>query len=461
MPAAASPASPAAVSHRHGAPAIAAITALMIAGLATAAMLLPALWNGFPFVFHDTGGYLAAFLDRELAFGRSALYGAFLAVGLPLGFWPSVLVQAGASVWVVLVTLRTHGVTRPAASLAILVLLAAGTSLPWVAGQLMPDVWAGLAPLAIYLLAFRAAGLKVAEKAALIALVAFAMASHMGTLALTAGLCAVLAGWHFAAARLRLEKPALKLPAFALAAGLVLAPASNHVIAGQFGLTPGGSNFLFARLLQTGIAAAYLDEQCPHPDLQVCPFRRLLPTTGDDWLWDAPSPLNQHLGGWRAFEEEAGRVVAGSLVAFPLAHVAAAIAGTAEQFVLLRTGEGFVSWAWNTHFEFERLAPQWLPAFKAARQQQHGFDIDATNIVHLPVAVLGILGLPLIVIAVRRGRLPIETATFASLVILTLLANAAICGALSNPHHRYQSRIVWLAPLAFALALARRLSRPG
>jgi hypothetical protein len=29
-----------------------------------------------------------------------------------------------------------------------------------------------------------------------------------------------------------------------------------------------------------------------------------------------------------------------------------------------------------------------------------------------------------------------------------------ICGVLSNPHARYQSRLVWLAPLALAAALA-------
>ena len=40
--------------------------------LALMALLLPAFVNGFPFVFADTGGYLARPFERALALGRSA-----------------------------------------------------------------------------------------------------------------------------------------------------------------------------------------------------------------------------------------------------------------------------------------------------------------------------------------------------------------------------------------------------
>ena len=50
--------------------------------LACAAMLLalmaPALWNGFPLIFPDTGGYLDRPVLGTLGMGRSALYGLFL-----------------------------------------------------------------------------------------------------------------------------------------------------------------------------------------------------------------------------------------------------------------------------------------------------------------------------------------------------------------------------------------------
>ena len=40
-------------------------------------------------------------------------------------------------------------------------------------------------------------------------------------------------------------------------------------------------------------------------------------------------------------------------------------------------------------------------------------------------------------------------------MLAALLLNAAICGALSGPHHRYQARVVWLLPLLAAGLLLR------
>src|SRR5580704_3265720 len=124
---------PLAGSFRHF--AWAAAVALMLAGL-----IAPALWNGFPLIFADTGGYLARPFYGTLELGRSALYGAFLAGGIPFDFWPNVVVQAGLTIWVVLLTLRTHlnGI-RPAPALLVVLGLAALTSLPWTISQLMPD----------------------------------------------------------------------------------------------------------------------------------------------------------------------------------------------------------------------------------------------------------------------------------------------------------------------------------
>ena len=43
-----------------------------------------------------------------------------------------------------------------------------------------------------------------------------------------------------------------------------------------------------------------------------------------------------------------------------------------------------------------------------------------------------------------------------SVVLATVLINAAVCGILSVPADRYQSRVIWLLPLLGALALSRR-----
>jgi hypothetical protein len=42
-----------------------------------------------------------------------------------------------------------------------------------------------------------------------------------------------------------------------------------------------------------------------------------------------------------------------------------------------------------------------------------------------------------------------------------LLANAFVCGVLSNPHDRYGARLIWIAPLVVTLLLCRLYARRG
>jgi hypothetical protein len=80
------------------------------------------------------------------------------------------------------------------------------------------------------------------------------------------------------------------------------------------------------------------------------------------------------------------------------------------------------------------------------------------NWLHVPVAALAMLALPLLALACWRRR---RLREMAGLVLIgaALIGNAVICGVLSNPNGRYESRIVWLAVFALFLAIADRISR--
>ena len=87
--------------------------------------------------------------------------------------------------------------------------------------------------------------------------------------------------------------------------------------------------------------------------------------------------------------------------------------------------------------------------------------------VHATVALLGVIGCALLVPFAARRRAPCLGYLVA--VLLALPVSAAITGALSAPHDRYQSRIMWLPPLVAVLSLAslrpsfllQRLSLPA
>jgi hypothetical protein len=421
-----------------------------------AAVLSPAVWNGFPLVFADTGGYLERWSERSLDIGRSALYGAFLAAGVPLRFWPNVAVQAALTVWIVALVLRVNGLGgRPVLLGSVMVGLSALTSLPWYVGQLMPDIFLPLAVLAIYLLALPRQALTRREIAGLIAVVGIAIALHMSILALSLVLTLALGLLKPVAARLRIAAPRLAWPAASLVAGLLLAPVANLAITGTFALTPGGTTFLFGRLVQDGIVAEYLADHCPDRTLRLCQYRNRLPTAADDWLWSYQSPLHR-LGWWRAFEPEAGRIIRESLAEHPGRHLLAAGAGSVRQLGRFKTGEGMGS-ADNWHAEsvLLRTAPGAVAPFRASRQQNDELDFTLINIVQVPLACLAMAAL--VLFAARRwppGARP--AGWLAATCLIALFANAAICGVFSNPNDRYQSRIVWLAPFAVMIALLVR-----
>jgi hypothetical protein len=420
---------------------------------AIAALLWPALWNGFPIVFYDTGGYLTRPFTQTLELGRSALFGAFLAGGIPLDFWPNIVVQTAVVAWLIALQLRAHGLgDRLMAYWLVIIGLSGLTGLPWYAAQLMPDVLVPVTVLSLHLLAFNDTLLRRWERAALVIIVAFAIASHMTILALALGLVAMAGLWRTVSFRLGLTGPLLRHAVMAIALGLFVSGLSNFVIGGHFGFTPGGMNFLFGRLVQDGVVSLYLADRCPHEAIALCHYQHdIAAFSSSDWLWDEDSPLYK-LGGPDSFAAEAQRIVIATAIDYPIMHIRTALKAAWDQFVSFATGDGIDPLAWNTRWALENFAPKTFTTFVTARQQLGPIDFTVMNAIHVPVGWLAIGGLPLILFASARRLIPANSAGLAATVLIALAGNAFICGALSNPHDRYQSRLIPLALLSIIVA---------
>jgi len=427
-----------------------ALATLAMTGL----MLAPAIWNGFPIIFPDTGGYFTAPIMGEMANGRSALYGLFLNLGIPLAFWACVIAQAALMAWLFAVTLRVNGLPgRPYLALGMVAVLCIVTSLPWFAGQLMPDILFAAAALSLYLLAYGDVYLARWERWALGAVIAFAMASHMAALGLCIAVVLVVALTqlrHFALPRARLT-----FAAGSVAAGILLCPVSNVLITGSFAFTPGGSSFLFGRLIEDGVVQQYLEDRCPDPTIRLCDYQDEIQDDADSWLWWGGSPLYK-MGGWQAYEPEAKRIIRETLTDYPLMHARTAIEATIAQFFSFQTEVG-IDDNEPTHWAIEQFTPRLYPSFLAARQQAEPFDVEPLNWLHLPVAYLSLAAMALAMIFRRRLDLTDETYALCLILFAALTANAVICGVFSHPVDRYGSRLVLLAPFVVAIILARRV----
>jgi hypothetical protein len=357
---------------------------------ATLLLLVPAMWNGFPFLQFDSGGYLARWFEGYLVPSRSTVYGLFAVAGWRLDFWPEMLLQAAAAVWIISLVLRVRGLRdRPLALLGTVAALAATTSLPWIAGIVLTDIFAGTAVLALYLLLFAPAALSRRETAALVLLVGFSAATHSATLAVLMAIVAA-AGLARIYRRDLLPLVALGRGAAALALGVAMLLGTNFALSGQLAWTPGGYGIVFARMMEDGIVARYLDDHCLDPRLRLCPYRHKLPRTADEFLWK-DGPFSE-LGGFAGLGEEMRTIVLESLAEYPGEQIETAIAASAKQLVRVKNGEGVVTTLFHTYGIIERYMPTAVPAMRAARQQHGEVSFHFLNEMQVPVANTVICG---------------------------------------------------------------------
>jgi hypothetical protein len=423
---------------------------------ATLILLLPALWNGFPLLEWDTGGYLARWFEGYLVPSRSTTYGLFLAAGWPLDFWPIVILQAAAAVWIIGLMLRTHCFNLSAAGLvAIIAALAVTTALPWLASELLTDIFAGLAVLALHMLVWSGERIAPGERLALIIFIAFAASVHSATFAVLLVLVFLALMMSFVKSRL-MPRIAVARAGVAMALGAALLLAGNYVVAKRVAWTPGGYGIAFGRMLQDGIVARYLHDHCPDPRLRLCPYRNELPRDADEFMWG--DSLFDRLGRFAGLDEEMRTVVLGSLRDYPGMQIETALTATARQLAAVATGEGIGTTMWHTYGMIGRYTPAVVPAMNAARQQHGELGFTAINMIHQPVAWVAMALLPAIMFYGIWSADFTDLGQLAATLTLALFANAACCGVISNPHDRYGSRMVWIAPFAVALAAWRAIA---
>jgi hypothetical protein len=426
----------------------------------TLVLLAPAIWNRFPLLQFDTGGYLVRWFEGYLVPSRSTVFGLYLNIFATPDFWPVVVLQAALTVWMLALLLRALGFGgRPLLLVGVTAALSGLTTLPWLTSILLTDIFAGLAVLAVHLLVFASGALRRWERNALVALIAFAAATHSATFAVILALlaAAALAWWY---CRIGAASGIARGIA-AVALGAVMLVSANYVVAGRLAWTPGGLALSFGRMLQDGIVNRYLADHCREERLKLCAHRNELPSDADVFFWSGKGSVFNKLGRFAGLGDEMSKIVLGSLQDYPGLQLEMALAATAHQLTRVATGEGVVDSIWHTYWAIDKFAPASSAAMHAARQQHGEIGLAAINRIHQPVAFAAmLLLLATVVLGWRRDRYA-GFGLLAATTTAALFANAFVCGVLSNPHDRYGARLVWLAPLAVMLLLCRLYAERG
>jgi hypothetical protein len=429
-----------------------------VAVLALGVLLLiwPAILNGYPLVFSDTGTYILQTVERHLGWDRPVFYSIFLlALHWTITAWPVIVAQA----LLVLVTIRL--VQRTVGNLAerrlllpTMLLLSGVTSLPWFTSQLMPDFLTALLPLVLAMLVLVPERLAPWERWALVLFGAAICAIHLSHLPISLAVLAVMVparSWLGATTPLG-RGGLLRLALVPLLAGAALMSV-NLVARGSASLSPYGNVFLLTRMIYDGPGLVTLRRDCPSAGWRLCGLvGQTLPENADDFLWSPDSPLAR-LGGPVAVSGEAGEIIRRSIRAEPLAVLRAAMRDTLAQLTMIDTGDGLTPWPVTVTPVIRRDFPRADVAAYEGSLQTNGKLVvpDWLQLIHHLAAALGIVATVVTLVATLRRRHPV--AGLCAAVLICILANGFVTGALSGPHDRYESRVVWLAVLAPAIAV--------
>jgi hypothetical protein len=415
-------------------------------------LLAAALWNGFPIIFYDTGAYMLQGMDHVFIPERSPVYSLFLRyAGGRDSLWYVAIFQCLMTGFVLTEFVRA---VRPQASLWLVLgigaVLCAATGLPWYAAQIEPDCFAGLTALVLYLLAFHGRALGWLRVSLLVVIGAFAASTHMTHLGMALGLAAALAAFRVFAMLWRSEnlpRPSVLAPLAVCALGFAILIGCNYAFTKQVFVSRAGSVFLAARMMQDGLIKPVLDSDCPTAGYRMCRYKDKLPARADAWLWDERGSPFSYTGGFRKWGPESERLIRASVLRYPLANAAWAVADTALEFLAFSTGDGIVPQEWVLDPEFRRTIPKQMNAYTHAYQQTGALSFLPFNLIHVPVAALSLIALIWLLNRAWRRR-DWQGSVLPAFVLLALLGNAILCGVFSGPHFRYQSRVMWLPALA-------------
>jgi hypothetical protein len=413
--------------------------------------------------------------------GRSPWYGVFVWPLERYGtIWAVAAVQCAIGAWLIWLLWRTLAPGAPLwTSLAVQGATAAASTLPFIAGFVMPDVFTAYLVLCVSVLLVGWERLHRLEKGALLVLVLLSCRFHGANTALAFSMLAaagVLFLW------LKRPRPELKAAVFwlviALGAGFAAGRMTDLAIAqASDGQEPGRPPFLTVRLLADGPGRRYLRQACGHGEpYRLCRFKALPLNDVEEVMWSAnPRKGVFMISGPQtriALEREEARFVTGVVLYDPVGVVLTSLDEWRKQLGMLsaqspltdphlyvalspyresplrRMVERIGSCGPDHHGCRPRLSPQaadWL--------QPAEFLLAAGIVAALTASLLRRAGL-------RQNPEDSRWLETVALIACGLLVNAFLYGAIAGAFSRYQSAVAWLVTSVAAVGLVRwRLDR--
>ncbi|MDD5506790.1 MAG: hypothetical protein PHD25_00495 [Bacteroidales bacterium] len=432
--------------------------------LSSLLLLWPVLYNGYPLFYSDSAIYILA----SNLFGSNIdnnklpyLSGIGYALFIRMVSWRATLylvVLAQALILNVLIYFTLETLIPKAKKvkyhLPIILILSLGTSMSWTVSQLMPDIFTSYLVLSVFMI-FSKHKKSLGMYIFLSIVICFSILSHLSHITFSILLAAFLLGFSFFLRSSKkdlvtwIKKSVLIVMLIFISIFIILG--LNKRFYNYRGLSPTGSIFLMARLMDTGFMGTFLDEKCEKRTYEMCAYRNSLPYSYEDFLW-SPESVFHKTGGWDITKHtEYGLIIRDVLTTPKYFGMFLYDCGehSLRQLITFETGEG-LNRIYNKespqyksviqHFNKREIREDFLNS----KQTQGRLKFDKINIVHYSILFVSII---VIMLTLIRNRLNTNMILFTFIILLSVIVNAVVTSSLSSVFNRFQSRMIWSVPL--------------
>ena len=429
-------------------------------GNAALDMILPAPDGGPEAVASDARPAQKEEQDNTTAGSRSMIYAIVIAA-----LWRSDALWGVVVLNVAAVFLAAGLAARPAARdigqasltpalVAVPLIVASVGSLPFYTAYLMPDIFAPILLLIVATLTAFGRDMRLPEILLALALGALAVVVHPSHLAIAVLLLPIALIGALILSRRRWWVPpflVLLLVLTGLAERKAFEFMAETVADKEVTYTP----HVTARLIVDGPGLAYLDDKCPDPEIATCALHEALSWSDDPYRMTVSHIIfetSKELGSLRLLDPEQQRRIAAEQRGFFLSVLADRPFSTTFALLgntLRQLGRYSIDMTIPGEREMRNVAAMsGIENIDPGRLGQSRDWID--TITPVQGAIYAASFIASVVLLIWPGQLSGRIRVLALMVLVGLMVNAFVCGAVSQPADRYGARVIWLLPFTAA-----------